>query len=148
MSLSCFIGKKLKFKKKEGHVKIDYKYGSIMGMGGDKSCGYNLCEYDLEGMGPVNLWWFRWTFLLRTTGAPMTRPSIKTSSNMAWTTGFSSSWTMENKKDMESTNGDLPRQQEGSQLYKSLPLPPTKRYRPSWNKKDYPSILAGLQAIL
>jgi hypothetical protein len=78
----------------------------------------------------------------------MTRPSIKTSSNSAWTTGFSSSWTMENKKDMESTNGDLPRQQEGSQLYKSLPLPPTKRYRPSWNKKDYPSILAGLQAIL
>jgi hypothetical protein len=55
MSLSCFIGKKLKFKNKERHVKIDYKYGSIVGMGGDKSCGYNLCVYDLEGMGPVNL---------------------------------------------------------------------------------------------
>jgi len=55
MSLSYFIGKKLKFIKKERHVKIDYKYESIMGVGGDKSCGYNLCEYDLEGMGPVNL---------------------------------------------------------------------------------------------
>lgn len=55
MSLSSLNGKKLKFIRKVKPVKIDYKYGSVLGMGGDHSCGYNLCEYDLEGMGTVSL---------------------------------------------------------------------------------------------
>ena len=45
MSLSFYKGKSLKFKKKVSHVTINYKYGSFVGFGGDKSCGYNLCEF-------------------------------------------------------------------------------------------------------
>jgi hypothetical protein len=53
MSLSFYKGKSLKFIKKVKHVTIDYKFQSFLGMGGDKSCGYNLCEFELDGAGPV-----------------------------------------------------------------------------------------------
>jgi hypothetical protein len=53
MSLSFYKGKSLKFIKKVKQVTIDYKFHSFLGVGGDKSCGYNLCEFELDGAGPV-----------------------------------------------------------------------------------------------
>ena len=59
MSLSFYKGKALKFEKQVKHVKIDYKYHSFLGIKGDHSCGYNLCEFVLEGAGPVSNYLFR-----------------------------------------------------------------------------------------
>ena len=62
MSLSFYKGKALKFEKQVKHVKIDYKLSIpvfICVYGGDKRCGYNLCEFVLEGAGPVSNYLFR-----------------------------------------------------------------------------------------
>ena len=59
MSLSFYKGKSLKFIKKVKQVTINYKFHSFLGVGGDKSCGYNLCEFELDGAGPVKCYILR-----------------------------------------------------------------------------------------
>jgi len=58
MSFKCLVGSSLELVENMKKVTIDYKHGSVLGIGGDKTQSYNVTKYRCSGLNnsEVKMW--------------------------------------------------------------------------------------------
>lgn len=112
MSLKHLLGTKLEFESELKEITIDYKHGSILGVGGDKSQKYNVAKYRASGLNnsEVKIDRFRFSSLFNKVSQSRKPRQLTRISNLELMVELSSWWNMTLKDAvMEFTNGDLQR---------------------------------------